>query len=157
MRDVTIGIDPGRFGCIAILDPEVGLILHDMPMAGKEYDPAAFVQLMRPYAGRARAAVEAQFGHQHESGKAARTAGFGMGMLQTGLLALDIAVEVVQPAVWVRQAPGGNLTGTEKMGHMLRARQLWPEHAAKFTGAESGKASGRADAALIAEWRRRQG
>jgi hypothetical protein len=155
-RDVYGGIDPGKAGAITIIPPGELPIVVSAPLVKNEYDPAAMLELLRPWGPRLSVAIEFQYGNNHESGKSARTSGYGFGLWIMGLVAVDAAYEIVQPSVWTRKAPGGSLVGASKGEKMLRARQLWPDLVKEFTGSETGKASGRADSALIAEFLRRR-
>lgn len=158
-----IGFDPGLKGAIAWIGAEGQLGVHDMPtttvtVAGKNrssiYLPTllGLVEGLRDGFGRSGvvAIVENVHSMPRMSSQSMFTFGFGVGAIHTLLTALNIPFELVTPQRWKKDLLEG--TPQDKAAARAVATRLFP-------GVDLGKRSdeGRADALLIAEWRRRQG
>jgi hypothetical protein len=142
-----IGIDTGLKGAIAILDGEE-ITLHSMPIyaakRGNEIDTAALCEILRPYAGTAKAALEVASaprmrpGQQRPagedagavSGRGALKIGVTWGTIRGVLVALGIAVEYVRPQLW---KPRVGVHGSDKAESKARACELYPQIAADLT------------------------
>lgn len=143
---VTVGIDPGKTGALAIIHPYSGLVVVDMPPPGADLrkffdsceDPHVFIERQQ---AMPKQGVSSTF-----------TTGEGYGFLQGILTGLAIPYEVVHPKTWMKGM--GIPVGADKSEHIKRAEALFPGTA--FTGPRGGPKDGRADAALLAEWGRRQ-
>lgn len=160
-----IGIDTGLKGAIAIIDGET-ITLHSMPTfaakRGNEIDTAALCEILRPYAGRAKAALESASAPRlrpNQRGKAEDDAGAvsGRGALKIGvtwgtirgvLVALGIGVEYVRPQLW---KPRVGVHGSDKNESRARACELFPQIAADLVKRRPDFA----EALLICEFYRR--
>lgn len=150
-----IGIDPGLGGAVAVLD-ERHLALFDAPVAmvgtKREYVVVRMVELLRPYVLNSVAALEKVHTMPQQgvasSGKLMR----GLGLWEGILAALGIPYDLVPPQRWKGVMMDG--MGKEKEAARLRAMQLFPLDSDLLA---LKKHHGRAEALLIAEYRRRQG
>lgn len=148
---ITLGVDVGRTGALAILDDAGDLVaVVDMPDATcsalgahvrdilVEYRPTvAWVELTQAFPGQGRTSA-------HNYGRDA-------GTILGALGAWDVPVHLVSPAVWKVTAGLRSVKGETKAQAKARARQraveLWPAHSSSFGRV---KDHGRAEAALIA-------
>lgn len=166
-----IGIDPGITGAVAFIGPD-GIQLHDTPVLTvmkahkhrRVYAPAGMVELLmslRAQSGPSlRAAIEKASPmpppkSRNPNDKPQGTIsmfGYGQGYgIWIGILcALGIPYDEVHPARWKKVMMDGMDKG--KASSIARALQLFPT--AELT---RKKDHGRADALLIAEYRRRLG
>lgn len=153
-----IGIDPGLSGAVAVLSGALGLefTLLDTPVAmvGKkrEYVAVRMVELLRPYAENSVAALESVHSMPKQGVASAFNLGRGLGLWIGILAALGISCDMVPPQRWKGVMMDG--MGKEKDAARLRAMQLFP---AASDHLALKKHHGRAEALLIAEYRRRLG
>lgn len=157
-----IGIDPGLGGAMAALHvagntaTPLSIVFFDAPvvMVGKkrEYVVVRMVELLRPYALDSVAALEKVHTMPRQgiasSGKLMR----GLGLWEGILAALGIPYDMVPPQRWKGVMMDG--MGKEKDAARLRAMQLFPAASDQLV---LKKHHGRAEALLIAEYRRRLG
>lgn len=151
-----LGVDPGAEGALALLQDGRLTDVHDMPVLrvrrGKtdkaEIDGYALADLMRAL-DPDFVAIEQVGGLPGQSAPAAFTFGDSAGAPKYVAYTLGLRVERVAPAVWKRAL---NLKGGKDDSRAM-AMRFWPSHAAEFRRV---KDDGRAEAALIAEWARRQ-
>lgn len=156
---IYIGIDPGLDGALAAIDADGKAVsVHDAPTSrdgGKRrYLLADMAGILRGFpeivGARMRACVERV--HSMPKQGVASSFGFGEGFgLWQGLLAgLGIPFDLATPQAWKKSMLAG--AGKEKDAARIRAQQLFP-------GVELHlkKHHGRAEALLIAEYRRRIG
>ena len=153
---VTIGVDPGQTGALAVLVDGVPTELIDMPSmprraGGLQVDAASLAASVRgvrmAHPGAAFLAVIEQVGAMPKCG--------GTGMFRFGqadgiargvLGALGIGYIEVPPQVWKRHL---RLTGCDKDAARTLVIQRFPELALRLA---RKKDVGRADALLIALW-----
>lgn len=138
-----LAVDPGLTGALALYVPAEPrrIAVHDMPVAGKDVDPAALARLVRELAPTV-AVVERVGAMPGQGVSSTFRFGVGYGMVQGVLGALEIPIHLVTPADWKRtyRLPA------DKEAARARAIQIWPscpDFARK-------KDAGRAEAALIA-------
>ena len=148
-----IGIDPGLKGAIAVISGGNAMV-GDTPVANGAYLTASMVDLVRDFTdgaggGRVVAALEDGIAMPKQSSKATATAFRGIGMWHGILAALGISFEYVRPNQWTKEL---GLVKASKGQHVAKAQQLFPVCAEYLHASKDG----RADALLIAEWRRRQ-
>ena len=149
---VTIGIDPGATGAIAVLN-ERGMIVevHDMPYADGEVLAPVLADLLDSWGADQAATVWVEkVGAMPKQGIAS-TWKFaqGYGTILGAVSGCALRCRRVTPAVWKR-----NLGLSKDKGASRRlACELWPAQSAMFARV---KDDGRAEAALIAEYGRRQ-
>ena len=159
---ITIGIDPGLSGGVAILNVANGCALLQvfdtpttvtMTKSGQRktlYVEAAMVRLLEPYATRSHAYLEAVHAMPGQGVTSMFRMGYGFGLWVGMLSALKIPYSCVAPQTWKRiMLPD---MGKDKGASRLRAMQLFPHQAECF---QRVKDDGRADAALLSEYGRR--
>lgn len=154
---ITIGIDPGLDGAIAVLRDTKLEALYDMPTlkVGKKREPAVseIAKELGRYQGLLWPELRIGIEHVHAMPKQGVTStfrfGYGYGLLVGIIAATGFPFERVTPQRWKRDM----LHGLPKAKHasLLRARELFPAADLRLA-----KHHGRADALLIAEWLRRQ-
>lgn len=153
MPVVTLGIDPGNEGAIAVFNGKALVALWDMPTkkrkVGKksreQVDAAELARLLKARPGVTQAFLE-EVGARPGQGVTSMFAfGRGMGKVEGVLAALDIDVVQVYPQTWTSK-----MNVWEK-GHSCRiAAKLLPDWADSFLHHGSkNQQGGRADAVLI--------
>jgi crossover junction endodeoxyribonuclease RuvC len=150
-----IGIDPGLSGAVAVL-PE-GWIF-DTPTAivssGKrqrrEYLEAEMAAMLAPFVEDSVAAIEKVHAMPRQGVASMFTMGVGLGVWRGILAALGIPFDLVTPQRWKAVMMDG--MGKEKEAARTRALQLFPGLTPSL---RLKKHHGRAEALLIAEYRRR--
>lgn len=150
MTRLTLGVDPGLTGALALLDGDGALeLLADLPVIRDR--SLAWIDggelqtlLLDAIRGRpCRAAVERVAGRPGQGVSSAFTFGLGLGSVLGVLQALHIGIEFVTPGQW----KGALGLGSDKHRSIDRARLLYP--AAEL---HLAKHDGRAEALLIAHW-----
>lgn len=148
---MILGIDPGKTGAIALVDPVIGEVKvvidnHDLEKVA-DYLQAyrdnisnleAVIENVRalpPAQGRRRAGTQSSFNF-----------GRAFGVLEGMCKALCIPLEYSEPATWKRRA---GLIGEDKAASVELAIRLYPEAAKWLT---RKKDHGRAEAILIATY-----
>lgn len=166
---ITIGIDPGISGAVAILRTQGSgqlVTFHDTPTRkaarGQDYLPAEMAAILAPYGNEARAALEmarapvvargAGSGNISASFKIGR--GFG---LWEGLLAAHgIAYELPAASAWKKDLALAGAGALDERARKLAARalaqQLFPTYAVEL----GKRRPDFAEALLLAEWARRR-
>jgi len=165
MQTIYIGIDPGASGAIALITSEGKYIsIYDWP--GNEQELAKILdQIDRRYPPEKWdmfAAIEkvGAMPARNKTGKPvqgiASTFKFGTnyGIWRMGLAMFKIPFILVTPQKWQK----GIITKDDKMlgkakGNCAAAARLFPD--APLYGPRGGAKDGRADALMIADWRRR--
>jgi crossover junction endodeoxyribonuclease RuvC len=151
-----VGIDPDRHGAIAVLPDGIVLDTPTLKVGKREeYSPAEMRMLLFPYVGPSTIAIvekpqplPAKMG----GGIANFSRGEGKGTWIGLLAGLGIAYELVTPQRW-KAAMLADM-GKDKDASRVRAMQLFP-HLADLLALK--KHHGRAEALLLAEYRRRLG
>ncbi len=159
---IIVGVDPGKRGALARLDPDGSLCaIHDMPA-----DVYGVARVLRDWAGEVIpddfvCVVEQQWLRADQKG----TSNFliHVGEIRGAAAALGYTVRDVAPQKWKRafdlvltvpmKESGITARGMKTLSR-AKAAELWPEQADLF---KRVKDDGRAEAALIAEWYRRFG
>jgi len=166
MACVTIGIDPGLNGAVAIIDDQVKpphITLHDTPtllLTGRgtrrrEYDVAAMAEILEPYSVWGSRAfetmvwIEATHAMPDQGVRSMWTMGYGAGLWEGMVAALRIPLGRVSPQRWQRRMLADLPRG--KDAARMVASRLFPAVADQLRRA---KDHGRADALLIAAWGR---
>lgn len=146
---VTIGIDPGIAGAIAVVNAAGEVLVWDMPtieVRGKKRISAVHLRDLLVDIGPAlMVVVEDVQGVQGSGATSAFAFGRGCGVIEGVLVALQRPVTYVRPQEWTK-ALG---VGADKGAHRQAAQRLWPFDADLFGRV---KDDGRADAALLAHW-----
>lgn len=145
---LTIGIDPGLSGAIAILDEEGALLeLADLPVIRDKslawIDGSALQGLLLDAMDgrRTQAIVERVSAMPGQGVSSMFTFGVAYGSLLSVLQALQIPVELVTPVTW-KKAAG---LGKDKKAALHKARLLFPTADLRLE-----KHHGRAEALLLA-------
>jgi hypothetical protein len=157
---IYIGIDPGFGGAIAAINRAGGLVgVIDTPFAMDGKRRCYLVDSMRSAILELgggigcdvyRAAIEKVHSMPKQGVVSSFTFGEGYGLWRGILAGLRISVDLVEPQRWKKSILDG--VGKEKEASRIRAQQLFPGADLKLV-----KHHGRAEALLIAEYRRRQG
>jgi crossover junction endodeoxyribonuclease RuvC len=147
---ITIGIDPGLHGAIALLDSKGGLIdVYDMPVIDKRVS-AADLATFEPWGSDDYGTVVLEDVHaipraRGMSSSAMFSFGRSKGVIE-GLFAMaGKPIVYVAPQRW-KKALG---LPADKGAARQMATNLWPSKASAFARV---KDDGRAEAALIAHW-----
>ncbi len=151
-----IGIDPGFKGAIAVIE-ELSIQLIDTPSAtiGKtkrEYQVSQMYEILNMYRSDSIVAIEKVHSMPRQGVASAFTFGKGYGIWLGLLAALQMPYDEVTPQRWQKEMMADMQKG--KDASRLRAMQIYPRLTQKLN---KKSYDGRADALLIAEWRRRQG
>lgn len=155
---ITIGIDPGASGAIAILHDGTPVMLYDTPVTkrkagGYEVAASAVVGVLRSiYAmpdevGAHTSAVLEQVGAMPGNGGSSMFRfGESFGIVKGVLAALRIGYVTVSPPRWKKHF---GLIGADKDCSRTLCIQRWPNIAHQL---QRKKDNGRSDAVLIARW-----
>jgi len=156
---LTIGVDPGLTGAIAILDSYGELVnVHDMPVVDKQVSPrlvagivtdAGYFDDSDVYANPV-AVVEQVHSMPKQGVASSFKFGQSYGIVLGVLAASAIHVEHVTPSRWKRDM---HLTADKELSRR-RAIDRWPSRSDwfKLKVAPKPQIQGRAEAALIALW-----
>jgi Holliday junction resolvasome RuvABC endonuclease subunit len=140
---ITIGIDPGKNGGIAVIDEQGHAHADKMPETLQDLFEH-FDSLNLSHTGDRRAYIEQVHSSPQMGVKSAFTFGNGFGHLEMALTACGIPFERIRPQAW--QKALGCMTKGDKNVSKRRAQELFPT--LKITHST-------ADALLIAEYGRR--
>lgn len=151
-----IGIDPGLSGAVAILSDDGVLTVVDTPVAvvkntRREYLVGGMVAAIPP-GDDVVAALEAGIPMPRQASNTTYLMGKGGGLWEGILAAEDIPYDLVPPQKWKKAL--GIPPKSDKGASRALASRLFPKYAHLFARV---KDDGRAEAALIAEYRRRIG
>ena len=165
MSRAFVGIDPGVTGAVVVLE-DGELEFHDTPVvsAGKKkvMDSARCAALLRDIRQQSGAGlmviIEKVGSMPGEGVSSARSFGFGCGIWEGILAALEIPYQYVTPQRWQKEMLAGEPRpekGQKRDKSVSRtvARRLWPLQTEEALSRV--KDHGRAEAALMAEWGRR--
>lgn len=158
---MIVGCDPGISGAIALLHDDGSFAdVIDMPVIelkvnGKKRNRIVAASIARAVlnwqrTGPLHGIIEAVGPMPRDGSSQAFGMGKAAGILEGVLVALDVPISLVTPAVWKRAM---GLSADKGLARM-RASQTWPTHADKF---KRVKDDGRAEAALIALYGLRSG
>lgn len=155
---LTIGVDPGMSGAIAIVEKDRLVQVFDMPTvemsvngkAKRRISPEMLVSEIGMYAQHASAVYIERVTAMPGQGVTSMFAfGEALGLVRGVFAGLLVPQTLVLPQVWKRALK----VPTGKDGSRAMAAQLWPLNASEF---KRVKDDGRAEAALIALWGSRQ-
>lgn len=153
MTALTLGVDPGRKGALALVDPDGALVdVIDMPDAtGAALGAhlAGFLEDHRPHTV-AVAWVEKVHAMPGQGVTSMFNFGANYGAICGVLGALGVRVELVTPNAWKKAA---GLTADKGLSRQ-RACERWPLEARRFARKMD---DGRAEAALLADHGRKAG
>jgi len=152
-RSLTLGIDPGLHGAVAIIEGREVRLLDDLPTVQfstarikHRIDAASLAELLAPFADAVRMAViEKVAARPGEAPSGAFSFGYTSGAIAGVLGALRVPVTTVAPAVWKRAMR----LGADKDLSRARALELFPAVADRLA---RKKDHDRAEALLLAAW-----
>lgn len=152
-----LGVDPGGYGALALLDGAVLKHVADMPVfqvtrgkgVKRDLDVHGLVRLLDDWQPEA-CFFEQVGGMEGDSPSSAFTFGRIAGAAEALVKRSGARFEFVMPHVW-KKAMG--LIGTAKDDSRAKATNLWPGHAADFARKRD---DGRAESVLLAEYGRRK-
>lgn len=163
---LTLGIDPGIHGALAIYDGEAGrfVSIEDMPIwhmvVGKKtrarIDAVALVEKLEwaKTLGVELVVMEAVGGRPMQSASAGFVFGYTVGLIYMGCVNARLAVDTPVPATWKRlmHVPGKKgLSHKDSAGAIVgRADELCPDDRGLWRGVRGGISLDRAEAALLA-------
>lgn len=158
-RLIYLGFDPGKTGAMVALGADGTLLdatLFPMIGSGKtgDYNLHATRYWIQDLKGRRRATIEKV--HSMPGNGAASMFSFGQGFMMPKSMcaALEIPYQLATPQAWQKEMLAGKPKGKDtKHSAVLAALELWPELSDNLA---LKKNQGIADAALIAEFGRRQ-
>lgn len=153
---MILACDPGLGGAFALYDGGRRLLcVRDMPtivgvVSRKnrlQIDERAVLGILETAAlmGATHLIIEQVSGMPGQSGPAAFTFGYGVGIVTAGAMAAGLKIEKVHPATW----KGALGVPASKEGARLKATEHFPEEAHRWVRV---KDDGRAEAALMAWW-----
>jgi crossover junction endodeoxyribonuclease RuvC len=148
---IIVGIDPGVEGAAAFIDSFSGLRVQDLPIIsdGKlKWVDGAAMQAMLMEMGPNLAIVERVSAFPGQGVASSFNFGVGFGSILSILQARGISIEFVTPSVWKRDLG----LSKDKNASLHKARLLYPDAELSLQ-----KHEGRAEAILIAHWRRTHG
>lgn len=131
---MTLGIDPGLTGALALLDESGGVaLLETLPTVARgkgqgrvkrELDPAGLLHLLRIHAGEISAAyVESVASRPGQGVASVFSLGHSLGIIHATLAGLGIPRHDITPAAWKRAA---GLSGSDKEQARALAVRLFP-------------------------------
>lgn len=149
---ITIGVDPGLSGAIALVD-SYGVLLevHDMPVLNKNVSVQLLHELCEWDGGGfgsdtyGPCVIEDVHSMPKQGVASSFKFGRSKGVVEGYFAGQTIPLRYVSPSTWKRDLR----LGKDKSAARERAVELWPAKAGLFTRV---KDDGRAEAALIAWW-----
>ena len=148
-----MGIDPGAFGAVAILDKDSReLVIIDMPTLKVKRGPRVVNQVdahmlaeaVRPHVtGNEKALLEKTWAMPGQGVSSTYAFGRAGGIVEGVLAGLSVPFQLIPPATWTKSMR----TFGGKDGSRQRAQELFPDYAHLFA---RKKDDGRAEAALLA-------
>ena len=155
---VYVGIDPGLSGAVAFIGEDGALAVVDTPVAvvkgtRRVYLVGSMAGLLRVGADHTHvAALESGIPMPRQASNTTYLMGKGGGLWEGMLAMAGIPYDLVTPQKWKKTL--GIPSGSDKGASRALASQLFPAQADLFARV---KDDGRAEAALLAEYRRRIG
>ena len=158
---ITVGIDPGLDGALAILDGGALLAIHDAPtvsLRGKsranrrDYDEGAIREILLSIPSGARAFIESVHSMPGQGVRSMFSMGVGFGLWRGALSALGLSYTLVTPQAWKKVCLAAYGLKDKNAAYQAMSRQF---PAAPLKGTRGGILDGRADALAIAEYGQR--
>jgi len=158
---MIIGIDNGKSGAIALLS-EIGGVppgaIWPMPLLpdGSRVDSRELRRMLQFIGPREEMRVVLEDCPQHlKQASALRSMATTTGLILGVLESLDLSPVVIMPHVWQKDILGKVPKGQTKPAALAAAESIWPGHDWRRTPASRTPCPDFIDAALIAEWGRR--
>jgi len=153
MTKLTLGIDPGTSGAVALLDGNQLIDVWDIPIVEvtkgsktrKEISAVLLAQELEEFREKATVIVERVSAMPRQGVTSVFGFGRSFGVIEGVVAGLGMPIEYVSPAVWKKHFR----LGREKEDSRAMALNIWPGMATKFA---RKKDADRAEAALIALW-----
>jgi len=171
-RDIVIGIDPGAYGAIAVLDSDgCLLVLDDMPALTRrvksvrtksgdtkktDIDVPGLMAMITPYAYRAVAYLEQVHAFPKQGVVSAWTLAQFYWTIVGVLAALRIPYTLVTPQRWQSYTMSDMDKVDTKKACLTRSLQLFPQYADRFRTVNGRHKDGITDALLIAWYGQQQ-
>lgn len=150
---ITLGIDPGLTGAVAVLSDGRFIAVEDIPTVVKgsgsvkrEIDPAGLIRLLREHCSadqEAQVALERVNSMPGQGVSSVFSLGDSFGCIRACVAAVRLPVNYVAPATWKKHF---KLTSDKELSRALAVR-LFPEAPINLK-----KHSDRAEALLMARW-----
>lgn len=165
---IICGIDPGKGGAIAIIDPEgdPSVAVYPMPVVRSakgrdEYDEAHIARSLAVFGQTGRRPFVFLEKGQPLPPKMGGTAanfqrGYARGLFVGIFHALTISHELVAPRIWQATMHAGTSGDDLKQRSIVAAQRLFPGVSLLRTERSKKPHDGMAEALLIAEWGRRK-
>lgn len=150
---IYIGIDPGKKGAVAIIDPANVTII---PWDDEKFVNAMKIVTTLSYKNKpekAVAAVEKVGAMPHQGVKSMFSFGHSLGFIEGVLAANRIPYQLVPPAKWKKEF---GLIGKDKREAIIVCKKLFPGINLLPTERCRTESDGMADALLMAEYARRK-
>lgn len=157
---LAAGVDLGLDGALAVVECETRRLMHlwDMPTLVKKrgkgerrvIDIIQLRNFLQCFANIGVLLVTIEEPGFRQGQKGSGTVGFGAGLVVMGVVAADppMRYEMASPGAWKSSL---RLAGPKSYSTQ-RAREVFPQAAASFSGPRGGEKDGRAEAALICEY-----
>ncbi len=157
---MIVGVDPGKDGALAAVDPDnTFLTITTMPLIrGAKRDAYDLAKILDWLSGADHVFVESlQAMPLRFGGSLANHArGYSMGLFETACAALKKPITLVRPRDWQSVMLAGTSGDDTKQRSIVAVKRLFPEIDLRRTTRCKNDHDGMADAALIAEYGRRQ-
>lgn len=166
-QDVTVGIDPGLDGAIAILngkvadrvtdviDTSLAVVIHDAPTfdakTGRSYDIQAMLGILRNCGPNTLVFLEKVHSMPDQGVASSFKFGEGFGIWQGILAALGLPHILVTPQRW-KKICLADVQKNNDAAEAAHAARLYPSASALIRGPRGGLKTGRVDALLIAHY-----
>lgn len=157
---MIVGIDPGiHGGLVAILDSGVIVDHAEMEKLISFLHNARGLLPVPPHIVIEKAQLMDLGGGKTPKAKSMFTYGTGYGKILGAVEAMGLRYTLVSPMIWAKEMlVGAETKFTTKERAAIIAKRLWPEWTSQITLPKARRPhDGLVDAALIAEWGRRQG
>jgi hypothetical protein len=149
-----IGIDPGINGGFVVLDNNQSIIdKRIMPVLGKtkkEYDIHLICNFLEQYSLDSFTVLEKSQPHFRDGSKQGFKTGYGYGVLQGVLVALNMSYQLKAPKTWQKIIFEGLKSDDTKSASILFCKRKWPLEKWTATDRCSNAHDGMTDAACIA-------
>lgn len=121
------GIDPGLRGAISVID-RMGQIIqkHIMPVKESKYDIPKLIKIFKGLPKNTYIVIEEAYVRPISGKRACFMNGFGYGILQGTLQALDLEYTIVRPQDWMKVILG-DYRGTSDKPSILWCQHRYPE------------------------------
>lgn len=162
----SLGIDPGKTGALCLIDDDGKILrLEKFPLTGTDYDIPGLFDLIRDLLkGVEWAEVHVFYEALHPMPMAMGgvktnfSRGYIKGVVEAALCSLRLKSSPVRAQAWQKLMFAGMTVakGESKAAALMAARRLWPNQVWTFGPRATKPHDGAIDAALIAEYGRRE-